>query len=83
MTIRPPRVPVDHDQLTVEPVQRPEPKVAVLEDFRQCQVTIEGAAQQSFDRRGLKQLVLPGFRSQLAVTHHLHMQRIEEFELAH
>ena len=55
----------------------------MLEDFGQRHVTIEGATQQSFNCRRLKQLVPTGRWSQLAVAHHLHTQRIEEFKLAH
>jgi len=78
-----PRVPINHDQLTVKTVQRPEAKITVLEDLRQRHVTVEGATQQSINRRGLKQLVPPSFWSKLAVPHHLDPQRVEEFKLAH
>jgi hypothetical protein len=45
--------PLDHDQLAVEPVQRPESEISVLKELRQRDVPVEGAAERRLDRRGL------------------------------
>jgi hypothetical protein len=77
------RLPIDHDQFTVEPVERSEARVAVFQQLANGHVAIERSRQQRLDRRGLKQLVVMGSCSQLAVAHQLDVKRTKKLKLAH
>ena len=46
---------VERDHLAVEPVQRPQPEVAVLGQLGEAEVAVVGAVEQRADRRGLEE----------------------------
>jgi hypothetical protein len=49
--------PVQDDHLAVEPVERPHPEVAVLEQLADGEVAVVGPGHERVDRRGLEDLV--------------------------
>jgi hypothetical protein len=49
VAVRLQRLAIDDYQLTVKPVQCPEPQITMLEELGQRHVTIKGATEQSFD----------------------------------
>ena len=66
---------VEGDHLAVEPVQRPQPEVAVLGQLGEAEVAVEGAVEQGADRRGLEEDVRLALGVQVRPPHRLHVQR--------
>ena len=66
---------VEGDHLAVEPVQRPQPEVAVLGQLGEAEVAVEGAVEQGADRRGLEEDVRLALGVQVRAPHRLHVQR--------
>ena len=52
--VRAQEAPVEREHLAVEPVERPEPEVAVLGELRERQVAVEAPVEQRVERRGLE-----------------------------
>ena len=64
---------VERDHLAVEPVQGPEPEVAVLGQLGEAEVAVEGAVEQGADRRGLEEDVRLALGVEVGVPHRLHV----------
>ncbi len=77
------RLPVEHDQLAVQAVERAQAEVTVLQDLPDRHVAVVSARQQRLHGRRLKQLVLGPLGAQLAVAQQLDPQRTKELDLAH
>ncbi len=67
--------PVEGDHLAVEPVQRPQPKVAMLGQLSEGQVTVVRALEQRPDRRGLEEHVRLPLGVKFLLPQRLHMKR--------
>ena len=74
---------VEGDHLAVEPVQRPQPEVAVLGQLGEAEVAVEGAVEQGADRRGLEEDVRLALGVQIGTPHRLHMQRSDPALVEH
>jgi hypothetical protein len=66
---------VERDHLPVEPVQRPQPEVAVLGQLGEGEVAVVGALEQRPDRRSLKEHVRLPLGMQFRLPQRLHVQR--------
>ena len=69
---------VDDDQLAVEPVERAQAEVAVLEHLADRHVPVVCAVEQRADRRGLKDDVRVVLGVQVGVAQRLHVQRADQ-----
>jgi hypothetical protein len=65
---------VEGDHLAVEPVQCSQPEVAVLGQFGEAEVTVEGTVEQGADRRGLEENVRVALFVQLGAAHRLDVE---------
>src|ERR1700743_2298907 len=76
-------LPIDHDQLSIETIERAQAQVAVLQQLVERDVAVKRAAEQRLNRGCLKQLVWQPRDVQPIVTKQVDVQGVEEFKLAH
>jgi len=81
--VGPEELAVERDHLPVEPVQRPQPEVAVLGQLGEAEVAVEGAVEQGADRRGLEEHMRLPFGVQIRPAHRLDVQRSDPAFVQH